>query len=276
MMQPGAAPAVWVVDDDPMIVRVLNKRLEALGLSVRGFTDPCNALDELQAFRPHLMILDVNMPNTNGFAIAERLIREYSDRPIPVIFLTGASDGETKRRITELGAQHVEKSVDAWGELFPLVCASVPVPAQPPTKVQVPEPRSAPALLLIDDDENLTRLLAVRLRRLGFETYTASNGMQGLWQAINRRPDLIILDYWMPGITGSYVTGRLSEHPATSDIPVIIFTGHEQQGKTDYSLVRELTDLGAAAVVQKTSGFDVLRQHIQAFLVDKAPVADSI
>jgi DNA-binding NtrC family response regulator len=79
-------------------------------------------------------------------------------------------------------------------------------------------------ILIIDDDEIILIMLSSLLRKSGYEPMTASDGESGLVMAKNRKPDLVITDYSMPGISGLDVVQDLSR--SNPGLPVIMLTAH--------------------------------------------------
>ncbi len=86
---------------------------------------------------------------------------------------------------------------------------------------------SRPTILIVDDDEALTDVLALRLQRQGFETVTASSGEDGLAKARSERPALVVLDLRLPDMDGFSICQELADSPQTCAIPVIILSGME-------------------------------------------------
>lgn len=79
------------------------------------------------------------------------------------------------------------------------------------------------AVLVIEDNADMRSFLG-SLLSARFEVLMAPDGMDGLRTAVERRPDLVISDVMMPGITGFEVVRRLRATPATADVPVILLT----------------------------------------------------
>jgi CheY-like chemotaxis protein len=79
-------------------------------------------------------------------------------------------------------------------------------------------------ILVVDDDEATRYVLRRALEGESFEVVEAPAGEEGLRQAATRRPDLIILDLQLPGISGPEVLDRLKDDPSTREIPVVIYT----------------------------------------------------
>ena len=86
------------------------------------------------------------------------------------------------------------------------------------------EGNSMPKILVVEDEpENLDLFLLI-LRRHGFETVGASNGMDGLTLAQVEMPDAILLDWMLPDIKGEDFCTRLRHNTATARLPIIAIT----------------------------------------------------
>src|SRR5690625_5405839 len=83
---------------------------------------------------------------------------------------------------------------------------------------------SAPAVLVVDDDPGLLRLITLRLESGGFEVDTADSGKAALGQVTARLPDVVITDLRMDEMDGMALFARLREQHPT--LPVIILTAH--------------------------------------------------
>jgi two-component system OmpR family response regulator len=87
---------VLVVDDEPNLVEVLTMALRYQGFAVETASTGREALAAVGAFRPHLMVLDVMLPDMEGFDVASRLGAQRS--AVPIIFLTARDSTEDKVR----------------------------------------------------------------------------------------------------------------------------------------------------------------------------------
>lgn len=79
-------------------------------------------------------------------------------------------------------------------------------------------------ILAVDDDPEILRLLEKRLRLVGYEVITTTNGNEAVDLARRELPNLVILDILMPGMDGSEVAAKLYEDPKTKEIPVLFLT----------------------------------------------------
>lgn len=82
----------------------------------------------------------------------------------------------------------------------------------------------AEKILIVDDDVDSLRLIALMLQRHGYEVGAANSGNQALSKAEAEKPNLIILDVMMPDMNGLEVCRRLRANPNTNKIPIIMFT----------------------------------------------------
>jgi type II secretory ATPase GspE/PulE/Tfp pilus assembly ATPase PilB-like protein/ActR/RegA family two-component response regulator len=81
-------------------------------------------------------------------------------------------------------------------------------------------------VLLVDDEDQLRKVMKDLLERDGYDVEEASDGVQALDQVDRHAPDIIVLDLNLPGLDGFGVLTHLRSRPATSDIPVVVLTAH--------------------------------------------------
>src|SRR5256886_13443791 len=96
---------ILVVDDDRMTVTLLEQLLQRHGYSrVMGITDSRQAAETCAVFEPDLVLLDLIMPEVDGFAVLEALREDGSERFLTIVVLTAAITDEAKARALEAGA----------------------------------------------------------------------------------------------------------------------------------------------------------------------------
>ncbi len=108
MSEAGSSHRVLVVDDEPNIADVISMALRYQGFEVASAATGAEALAAVRSFRPQLMLLDVMLPDMEGFEVARRL---GADRArVPIIFLTARDATEDKvRGLTVGGDDYVTK-----------------------------------------------------------------------------------------------------------------------------------------------------------------------
>ena len=79
-------------------------------------------------------------------------------------------------------------------------------------------------ILLVEDDETLSKMYKKKLEIEGFEVATAFSGDEGIKKATSENPDLILLDIMLPGVDGFGVVRELKKTEKTKAIPIVILT----------------------------------------------------
>ena len=100
-------------------------------------------------------------------------------------------------------------------------------------------------VLILEDDARITAALAIRLTAAGYDVSTASDGLQGIHQAVKDPPDLLLMDIWMPVGLGLSVAQRLKE-VGLGGIPIIFITASKLKGLREAAL-----RMGAVAFFEK-------------------------
>ena len=101
---------VLVVDDTLANLRLLINLLSAQGYNVRPAQSGALALSAVKASRPDIVLLDINMPEMDGYELCSRLKEDESTRDIPVIFISALNDTESKlKAFTSGGVDYVSK-----------------------------------------------------------------------------------------------------------------------------------------------------------------------
>ena len=95
-------PTVFIVDDDPSVLKALARLLRSAGLNAITFTSPQEFLDHHDQNAPDCLVLDVAMPHINGLELQQALVAQGSE--LPVIFLTGHGDIPMSVRAIKQGA----------------------------------------------------------------------------------------------------------------------------------------------------------------------------
>ena len=104
---------ILVVDDDPTIVKLLEGILGNKGYKTVVAQDGLEAMVQVKKVKPHLIILDVMMPEINGYDVCRNLKFDNEYKAIPIILLT-ARNQELDARIGELmGIDYMQKPLDS-------------------------------------------------------------------------------------------------------------------------------------------------------------------
>jgi two-component system, OmpR family, KDP operon response regulator KdpE len=122
-------------------------------------------------------------------------------------------------------------------------------------------------VLVVDDEPQIRRALAINLRARGYEVDLASTGEEALEQAAQRHPDVVILDLGLPGVDGIQVIRGLR---GWSPVPIIVLSVREQEADKVAAL-----DAGADDYVTKPFGINELLARLRAAVRRAAPTDET-
>jgi len=126
-------------------------------------------------------------------------------------------------------------------------------------------------ILVVEDEDDLRELMRVNLEREGYEVECVDDGEQAVRAARRHRPDLVLLDLMLPGMSGTEVYRSLQADAATSGLPVVMVTARDD----DADVVAGL-EMGADDYVTKPFANRVLTARVRAVLRrrSQAPTED--
>jgi DNA-binding response OmpR family regulator len=180
MVAPHDGPKrILIVDDDAHIRELLRQELEQAGYGVMEAGDGFAAIQQVKTLKPDLVILDVMMPQMNGFDAAAVLRNDPDVAEIPIIMLSIVQD---KERGYRLGIdRYLTKPIDKdrlLGDIESLLHQG----------------SSTKKVLIVDRDASTVKTLAEVLQAKGYTVSEAQSEREGLEKAIAVKPDVIIVD----------------------------------------------------------------------------------
>ncbi len=206
---PSGKPVVLVVDDDVSQRELLTRFLEREGFAVRAASDGRTGLEMARAIRPRAILLDVMMPQMDGWSVLTALKADTAVASIPVVM---ASFVNEPALASALGAaDYVLKPVE-WEHLKSVMARFRAVDG---------------AVLVVDDDPDARSRLRHVLEREGWVVAEAANGEEALRSVAAATPQLILLDLTMPVMDGFTFLHTLREQPGGADIPVVVLSARD-------------------------------------------------
>jgi DNA-binding response OmpR family regulator len=135
---------VLLVDDDPSFVHLYTTAFKSQGIDFSVAVTGFQALDKLRLEKPTLVLLDIMLPDINGFEILQRMKREPELSKIPVVMLTNLSEQSGKNKAASLGAvDYVVKAFTSPIQMCKKIqryFGSLPTPPQNPPQNPPPTP----------------------------------------------------------------------------------------------------------------------------------------
>ncbi len=211
MLRRSAQSKILVVDDDLRVAQLFAHQLEADGHTVLVTTHGKDTLPLARREQPDLILLDVVMPDIDGFEVLAQLKQDFDAKSIPVIVTSIVAEEEKGFALG--AADYLVKPLDNHQLQISV------------RRVLMQLDRATPGTVLVVDDEvDIRHWLSVELTRQGCLVTEAQNGEECLAAVAAHPPDLILLDLNMPQMDGWTVIRRLKEKPQTAGIPIIVLT----------------------------------------------------
>ncbi len=200
---------VLVVDDDAAQRDLLSRFLEREGFSVRTAPDGRTGIELARALKPRAILLDVMMPQMDGWSVLTTLKADPVLELIPVVMVTFVNEPALS---ASLGAADTVLKPVEWTQL---------------KGVMERFRGDAGDVLVVDDDPDARARLRQVLTRNGWTVAEAANGQEALDKVLHAPPQLILLDLTMPVMDGFTFLHELRTRPGCRHIPVVVLTARD-------------------------------------------------
>ena len=260
-----------LVDDNASSRKVLSHQLQTLGLNTAAVDGAAQALHSPQLRQARCALIDVNMPDIDGFALAAQLRQIFSAVQMPIIMMGALSEQMSQELLDPQGIQgflvkpiDVNELASVLNGLTQTLSSSVPVPtstAEPAFKSQ--------RILLVEDTPINQTLETILLQRMGYEVSIANNGIEAIEAFSTREFDLIMMDIHMPemgGVEAAEIIRTLEKNQQLKRTPIIAVTANALKGDKERYLAA-----GMDGYVSKPISVDALRHEIQGLLREDFP-----
>jgi len=203
---------------------------------------------------PDVILLDINMPDVDGYEIIKGLKANKWYANVPVIFFTSNNDKESVIKGLALGA--VDYIIKPFETSSLISCIEKHVIASRSEKDKEKEDDSKPRILAVDDVVSILKMIQTTLYS-DYKVHTISKPDAVLDFLKLRKPDLILLDYLMPVYNGFELIPMIRELPGYEDTPIIMLTS---EGTINH--VKEAVSLGACDFIVKPFKESELKEKI--------------
>lgn len=237
---------VLVVDDNATNRRILREMLSQWRMRPTLASGGREALAELEkaarAGRPYpLVLLDANMPELDGFALAQRIKGHRRLARASIMMLSSSARPGDRARCLELGVSSYLTKPVKQSDLLDTIASALagPPPARGPRALSASAVRARPQRrlrVLVAEDNPVNQLVAVGiLERAGHVAIVANNGREALAVLERQLVDLVLMDVQMPELDGLETTTaiRERERQAGGHLPIVAVTAHAMKGDAE-------------------------------------------
>ncbi|WP_371819412.1 PAS domain S-box protein [Tolypothrix sp. PCC 7910] len=209
----AALPLVIECDDDPSVRVVVQTMLERQGYRVLAAASGQEAVEQAKLHHPDAIILNLMMPDMDGWETLAILKQQPHTQNIPVIILSGLlpdahkslphniSDWIVKPPTSKLLYQALEKATATQNQSI--------------------------KVLIIEDDLDLAQVLIALFNRHNVATFYAQTGKEAIQVSQNIIPDLLVLDLGLPENDGFAVVDWLRQHQRLCHVPLVVYTARD-------------------------------------------------
>jgi CheY-like chemotaxis protein len=233
-------PRILLVEDNEAAIIQVRSILESSGYVVDVSRGGQEAIDYVSHTVPDGIVLDLMMPEIDGFEVLEKIRGRSDTAKIPVLILTAKNlTPEDFKKLSANNVQQLVQKGDVGRESLLLKISSM---LEKETKADAGKPKpdtkkmspiagtsQKTTLLIVEDNpDNMITIKAVLQHRFGI--IEACDGEEGLQMAAEKRPDLILLDMALPKVDGITVVQHLKNDRELNHIPVIAMTAKVMKG----------------------------------------------
>jgi DNA-binding response OmpR family regulator len=261
------AKKILIVEDDLELAHGLSIRLRANGYIICVAADVKSAVSTAQKEEPDIIILDIGLPDGDGFGVMEQLKSLTPPLKIPIVMITGRDPLKNEQRALDSGIKAFLQKPVANDVLLRTIREALResgVPVLEKSGKQIVKEAAYKAekkVLVVDDDLDLLRGLETRLKANGYTVFVAVDANSSVRLAQKAEPDVIILDIGLPGGDGFNVIELMKSLIPPLDIPVIILTGMDSMENRKRAVVS-----GVKAYLRKPVDNDALLKTLRAVL----------
>ena len=232
---------ILIVDDDPVNVKLLEAMLPSLQYEIKRAYGAGQGLDQALRMAPDLILLDVMMPQMNGYEFTQKLKSDPSTKEIPVILVTALAGLDDKIKGLQAGADDFLNKPVQKVELLARVRSLIQLKelreqyharrqtldrfmesSRGPREEAVTSPPQT--VLAVEDNPQDAKLILHSLQGSPIHLELVGSGEEALVRVERQDIDLILLDILLPGKDGFEVCHHLKENGPTKNIQILLVT----------------------------------------------------
>ncbi|XGV95383.1 MAG: response regulator [Leptolyngbya sp. BL-A-14] len=211
-IQPGDR-VLLIIEDDLHFVRILMDMAREQGFKVLAAIRSQSGLALAQRYKPDAIMLDLRLPDMDGWTVLDRLKHDPETRHIPVHIL---SVDDEQQRSLQLGAiAYLQKPISPEALTQALV------------NIKGFVERQVKNLLVVEDDPVQAQSIRELIGNGDVSTSIVGTGAEALSALQSQLFDCVVLDLGLPDMTGFDLIEQIKEQPVFSRLPIIVYTGRE-------------------------------------------------
>ncbi len=237
-----------IIEDDLKFAKILKKLGNLKEYSCLLAPDGETGLEMANKYLPSAIILDIVLPNIDGWIVMDKLKKNPKTRHIPVHIVSAEENRRTALKIGAIGFLRKPISKEDLDESFKLFDRFI---SNTPKR-----------LLLIEDDKIASNAIVKLLGNGDITISKASSGKEAFNLLNSEQFDCIVLDMGLPDMTGFDLLHKIKLEKSLADVPIIVYTGKELSKKTE----QELEEFANSIIIKGAKSPERLLDEVSLFL----------
>ncbi len=211
-IQPGNR-VLLIIEDDINFVRILLEMARQQGFKVIVALRSQPGLSLAQHFKPDAIMLDIHLPDMDGWTVLDRLKHNPETRHIPIHILS--SDDQQQRGLNLGAIAYLQKPVtpEALNQVFTNIKGFIDRPVK--------------SLLIIEDDAVQANSIAELIGNGDVQSTTVGTGAEALDRLRSQRFDCVVMDLGLPDMSGFDLIEQIKQESGLARLPIVVYTGKE-------------------------------------------------
>lgn len=224
---------ILLIEDDVFLAEVLIHKLNSSGFDVLVSGNGKEGYEQIKSQKPDLILLDIILPEMNGYQILEAKLNDPTIKDIPVIIVSNSGQPVEIKRAMSLGVKSYlikadidpDEAVNKVKEILSNNGQKVATSVSSSSQGSL----TGKKLLWVEDDRFLKDIITVRLANEGCLLMHAGDESEAFSILEREKPDVILLDILLPGTDGFEILKKLKTTESTKNVPVIMLSNLSQQ-----------------------------------------------
>lgn len=248
-----------VIEDSPTAAAQIMRYLRELGANVEIHPHGIGTIERAIALRPDVIILDLLLPDDDGWTVLRQLKADPRTQAIPVLVISVVDEPEQVHRLgaAALLVKPIDRSM--LEQMLRYILARHEEPPVQTALVVAPYMRR-PRVLLVDDNEETIDTLTDYLRAKGYDPVVARSGSEAIVCAQEELLDVILMDIQMPGMDGLEAIRYIRAQAGMMHVPIFAVTALAMPGDRERCLAA-----GADAYIAKPVNLRALMTMIESY-----------
>lgn len=230
---------ILLVEDSEAAIVQMKEMLSSEGYHVSIARNGNEALSQIALNIPDAMILDLMMPEVDGFEVLKRIREKEETSRLPVIILTAKY--VTREELAFLKHNHVQQLIQKGDinkkQLLDIVSRMIlrkEEDSKPKTEKQDPRPQNGPPVILVVED-NPDNMLTIKALIDGYgQVLEAMDGISGIELALLHQPNLILMDIALPGMNGIETLQEMRKNDILREVKIVAVSASAMKGDREH------------------------------------------